>query len=448
MSDRTAKQNKRKREKDASSKPNKRVAIEVDEQINVSLLDSDEWAPVIALTPGLTVPSSIALDPYVKLRRNAPQRPGKSSEIATKELLLHSSEHPKLDYTAREEDSGGSDTLLKHYIGIYDPDTGKMEVMEARKMVVRGVVRAHQATAEDEAAVDYRDRRNDLGQTFGTKKAKKAIASVTENAIDPNKFFKDPSKASKPEKLTVANLAMLSSIAGSAGNAPTKEEQGKAMNGSKPRPKGVEGELDPLKIYTVENVVGLDTMKLIPVRKWVESMNAKKEVQTTSRFVARRMQTHVENPEKLKLLRYMLLLIDIYNASKPGRFGRGLPRREDLKKVLGDIPEAVLEGVKRKFTEAGIMNRQMSDSMIMYLCALAMMVDSAEVDIWDLKEDLKLETKEMSLYFTEIGAKIAPLGEAERKRMRLEKAAAAQHRVAKLRGPLKYPQVSQGRSRK
>jgi DNA-directed RNA polymerase I subunit RPA49 len=84
----------------------------------------------------------------------------------------------------------------------------------------------------------------------------------------------------------------------------------------------------------------------------------------------------------------------------------------------------------------------------MYLCALAMIVDSAEVDVWDLKEDLKLETREMSVYFTEIGAKVGPLGEAERKRLRLEKAAAAQHRVAKLKAPLKYPQVSQGRARK
>lgn len=40
--------------------------------------------------------------------------------------------------------------MLKHYIGVYDPATGKMEVMEARKLVVRGVIRAHEATAADE----------------------------------------------------------------------------------------------------------------------------------------------------------------------------------------------------------------------------------------------------------------------------------------------------------
>jgi hypothetical protein len=103
-----------------------------------------------ASTPGVSLPTSISLKPYTKHRRNAPQRVGHSGAIATTELILHSSEHPKLDYTAREEESSGADTLLKHYVGVYDPDTGKLEVMEARKMVIRGVVRAQQATVADQ----------------------------------------------------------------------------------------------------------------------------------------------------------------------------------------------------------------------------------------------------------------------------------------------------------
>jgi len=47
MADRPEKEKKRKREKDGSSQPNKRVAVEADEQIEISLLDSDKWAPVI-----------------------------------------------------------------------------------------------------------------------------------------------------------------------------------------------------------------------------------------------------------------------------------------------------------------------------------------------------------------------------------------------------------------
>ncbi len=97
--------------------------------------------------------SDINLKPYTKARRNPLSRAGKSGDIATKELILHSSEHPKLDYTAREEDAGGVDSLLKHYVGVYDPETGKMEIIEARKMVVRGSVRAHQATAQDDISM-------------------------------------------------------------------------------------------------------------------------------------------------------------------------------------------------------------------------------------------------------------------------------------------------------
>jgi DNA-directed RNA polymerase I subunit RPA49 len=107
----------------------------------------------IVSTPGVAISSSIALKPYTKARRNAPQNPRPSGDIATKELLLHSSDHAKLDYTAREEEAGGADALLKHYVGVYDPNTGKLEVMEARKMVVRGSVRSQQATAEDRVSM-------------------------------------------------------------------------------------------------------------------------------------------------------------------------------------------------------------------------------------------------------------------------------------------------------
>lgn len=92
---------------------------------------------------GVALPSSIPFKPYTKPRANAPQKPGRSGAIATTEVLLHSSAHPKLDYTVQEED-----TLQKHYVGVYDPETGKLEVVEARKMEVRAAVRTHQATGD------------------------------------------------------------------------------------------------------------------------------------------------------------------------------------------------------------------------------------------------------------------------------------------------------------
>jgi DNA-directed RNA polymerase I subunit RPA49 len=289
---------------------------------------------------------------------------------------------------------------------------------------------------------DFRDRRNDLGQTFGTKKSKKAISSIAENSINQGK---QSTNADKPMKLNAAELAILDSMADAVKNVPLRNELTAMVTASKPRPEANHQTMDPQEVYKAEKVVGVDTMKLIPVRQWMESMKAKKEIRTSSRYVAHRMQSHVQNTEKLKVLRYMLLLLDFYNSSRPSRGGRTIPKREDLKNILGDMPEAVLEGVKRKFTEGGLMNKAKSDSLIMYLCALACIVDNAIVNIWDLKEDLKLETKEMMQYFTEVGAKISALSDVERKRLGLEKAAAAQRKVAKIKCPLEYPKVSGGR---
>jgi DNA-directed RNA polymerase I subunit RPA49 len=99
-------------------------------------------------TPGLAIPSSIGLRPYRRRRKNIPVRPRHSGGVSATELLLQSSEHPTIDYLGREEELGGTDSLLRHYVGVYDPTTGNLQVMEARKMVVRGTVRSQQAEPE------------------------------------------------------------------------------------------------------------------------------------------------------------------------------------------------------------------------------------------------------------------------------------------------------------
>jgi DNA-directed RNA polymerase I subunit RPA49 len=83
---------------------------------------------------------------YSKAPSATPKRK-KDRGAANQELLLHSSSHQKLDYTAREDKTKGSE-VLKHYIGIFDPSTGQLDVVEAKKMVVRGVVRSQQAPEE------------------------------------------------------------------------------------------------------------------------------------------------------------------------------------------------------------------------------------------------------------------------------------------------------------
>ncbi len=294
-----------------------------------------------------------------------------------------------------------------------------------------------------------RERRNVLGQTFGTKKARKAIASVTENAISPDKSARKLANGQAP-KLDGAAAAIIANMAEATKGMSSRDELAKAADAAKPRPKANTNATDIKDVYTIDSLIGLETMKLIPVKQWQDKLKKSQEMAIPSQFVAYRLQRgRGSDLEKLRIMRYMLLLLEVYNTATTVRGLKKLPNREALKNLpgSGDMPEAVFEGVRRKFTEGGLMTKYLSDLLITHLCAMACLVDNFEVDMWDLKEDLKLEMKPMSQYFNEIGAKIGILGEAERKRMGLERAAAAQRKVAKLKLPLDFPKVSFGRRR-
>lgn len=172
---------KRKRPSEKADGPRKKVAPDAPLSVVkvTAIPESDEWAPVIgveqtkplfllqtrviklivvASTPGLSFSSKTPFKAYRKRRHNTPIRPPGSggTSLNAVELLLHSSTHPKIDYTGREEEAGGSDSLLRHYVGIYDPETSELRVVPARKLVVRGSVRqpATPATAQHEDEED------------------------------------------------------------------------------------------------------------------------------------------------------------------------------------------------------------------------------------------------------------------------------------------------------
>ncbi|KAH8588386.1 RNA polymerase I associated factor, A49-like protein [Bisporella sp. PMI_857] len=428
---------KRKRHSDDGQKSSKKIAIEGNKIVKLSFPQADKWAPVI----GLSLPSSTTLQPYTKSRQKTSQSGG-SGAIDTTEFLLHSSEYTKLDYIAREEELGVSSTLRKHYVGVYDPEAGKLEVVEARKMVVRGAVRKQQPTKQEEEdeVMAYQAQRLALGETFGTKKAKKQLSSFTENAVGPARVA--GAKAAKVDK---SASAILATMADAAAGMATRDQLAAEADAAKPRPKANLSATDIKDVYTIDNLIGTDIFKHIGVFDWSEASKNKKAVIVNSRYVAARIEKVVSSVEKLKVLRYLYILIEFYAGAKPNRASRRLPKREDLKKKLGNVPEAVVDSIKRRFSTGSDITPFQVDLLLTHIAALACIVDSYEVDMWDLRQDLDLDARKMQQYFQEIGAKIASFPEAMRKALEMDKAVASQRKIAKLRLPLEFPKVSFGR---
>ncbi len=397
------------------------------------------------------MPDSFPFNVYEKDEQPPAKRRKSGGQAPPSEMALHSSAHRTIDYTARQEQWKSVDTLLNHFLAVIDPKTGEVEVIQAKKMVVRGTVRSKQAPAEAmEVSASkpvwlgsfdvpdpgkrltvlqtHSEMRMELGETFGTKKSKKALQAVAENAMLAEK---------SRGKLDEDDRALVDTIKTSSQHMATREELQAALDMSRPVPRGNFDATDIQDVYVPAEIIGAEVLNAIPVLDWQEKVNKLESVQVPARFVANRIVRVAGNEDgvhRLKLLRYLLWVIIFWTTTKQGR-ERGtktIARRDDLREALAPAPEVVIENIRRKFSDSGVMRKAHIDLLMTHCCVFASIIDNFEVNTLDLREDLKLEQKQLSQYFVEIGA-----------RMKQSKAGDKVNHIAKLAIPLQFPKMRQ-----
>jgi len=393
--------------------------------------------PVVALTPGISLPDSFPFNVYEKDEQPPAKRRKSGGLPPPSEMALHSSAHRTIDYTARQEQWKSVDTLLNHFLAIIDPKTGEVEVIQAKKMVVRGTVRSKQAPAEamevKTGKPTHSEMRMELGETFGTKKSKKALQAVAENAMLAEK---------SRGKLGEDDRALVDTIKTSSQHMATREELQAALDMARPVPRGNYDATDIQDVYVPAEIIGAEVLNAIPVLDWQEKVNQLEAVEVPARFVANRIVRVAGNEDgvhRLKLLRYLLWVIIFWTTTKQGRERgtRSIARRDDLREALAPAPEVVIENIRRKFSDSGVMRKAHIDLLMTHCCVFASIIDNFEVNTLDLREDLKLEQKQLSQYFVEIGA-----------RMKQSKAGDKVNHIAKLAIPLQFPKMRQPAKRR
>lgn len=324
-------------------------------------------------------------------------------------------------------------------------------------MVLRGAVRAQQASEDDmrpqQPAPQVRlyqyspsqaitkmqqsiyDLKTELGQAFGTKKARKALAAVTENAISPRKPQGDG-----PQQLNSSEKALMASIKDVTMSIPTREDLQSAIDANKPVPKGHYDADEIQDVYKPEELIGRDILELIQVNDWAQSIKKNEDIQLRTRFVAHRINrigSSDNSVSRLRLLRYTYFLQLFLMTSRKGkeRGVREILKKDKLQEELAPAPPPVVESIRRKFSDKGIMRKQHIDLITTHLCAFSCILDNYDTDNWDLKEDLKLEQREMNQYFMEIGARIH--------KKKVEEGRTDSFALLKL--PLLFPKMRQGK---
>jgi len=337
-------------------------------------------------------------------------------EGAFEHVLLQSSEHSRLDYIAQEELDGSSESQLKDYVGVFDPATKKLQLVPVKRVTLRSTLRSEtEEMREQKEKTEAQQqtmmaKRNALASEFGSRKSRKALDDMTMNAIRSGKPD-DP--ASARNDAVAENI--LQNMAGATGAMPTKQEMEAAIDSSKPRPTPNLKAEYPGDVYPIETIVGSELMTMIEVKDWVDAAASGQGVNVTSRFVAKRMVKLAQNKQiqKLKVLRFILFCINFHAALQSSKGGKKIPPKGKLEAVMGeDIPQSCVMAIRRKFAREGYvtclyfetayadwirsfeMPRWNVDNLCTHIAAAALIVDDFDVDVNDLRDDLKIDNKQ------------------------------------------------------
>ncbi|OJJ48843.1 hypothetical protein ASPZODRAFT_129165 [Penicilliopsis zonata CBS 506.65] len=499
---------KRKRASDRHERPSKKPALELQDLPPLAssvVEDHNELAPVIAITPGVVPPRNLQLTPYIKSRDEESASSRKHSHhnrgIASKEVLLQSSEHPKLDFLGREAEDQ-TDAQLKHYVAVVDPEQKTWQFVEVRKITLRGGIRRYKPTDDDEEEAEeemqtMRAQRNALTNTFGTKQSRKAVQSMAENAQLSN----------APTGIAnAAESAILSSMPVESLDMASKAASVQAtVQAAKPIPAANLAATHPSDVYPIEVLVpnGVSTLRQLPgVQEWRDRVLSGQGVSTGSRYVSNRVDAVVRsgNTTHLQVLRFILLLLEFNRALRAGPRGdsaksagpgsKRLPPREELRRIFSTstgvantskaaaaeqleydsssssvIPDSVIDAIRRKFAPQGSLLTKFDVTLLhTTICALTLHIppqpakdggsstqggnspNELATDPADLRDDLRVDSATAAQYYRELGCRVDKPRESEHAKFGIKggKAEANTKRIARLRVPVEFPKVSRG----
>jgi len=266
------------------------------------------------------------------------------------------------------------------------------------------------------------------------------MAAQTENAIKPG----DVGAEDPVAKATIESMEPV------LDDMPTRENMQEAVDANKPRPQPNMAASTPAEVYSTDTLIGDEVFANITVKDWLDMAAEGEDIKTSSRFAARRIIGLAQGKEvvKLKYVKFMLALINFYNALTPVRGGgRKLPPRDKLREKL-EMPDLILTPIIRKFCDGATMTKWHVDYLFTHIFAMSLAVDDFVTDTFDLKEDLRLEQSQVTQYVTELGARTSNMTESQREAKKLTKVEAKGHRIAKLRLPLEFPKLRVGLGKK
>ena len=404
------------------------------------------------------MPKTLKFESFVK-------RDGRNQE-----LLLHSSNHPMIDYTAAE-DADPTSKYLKHYVAAYDPVSGQLQVTEAKKMTARSSVRQQDPSQEEDASSESKPTTNyssraALTHAFGTKKSKKAVQSVAENKL--------LSQGADNLESPISNALLASMPAREVADRLT-DSPASAIQSNKPLPVPDLTTNDIRNFYPQSSLVfpppASETLSKMPVDEWQDSIKKSQPITSGSRFVSIAADHVVKavnaNPgnndvrQTMQMLRYVLVLIELAKQVTKMHSDKRLPPLEKWKLwFTGSIPQPLLQKIIENFCPNGMGPSKANITLLRTtILALTLHVPPPNgnwgsgvlaAQPYDIQQDLSLNPEDVRKLYRELGCKYELATDAELERWGLLKLKKTKEKTqapkfAKLKFPVEFPKPSRGK---
>ncbi|KAG0668968.1 DNA-directed RNA polymerase I subunit rpa49 [Maudiozyma exigua] len=354
-----------------------------------------------------------------------------------KDYLLHG-ENQRLEYEGRTDDLAKNNQSV---VAIYNSKKNTVQLYKAPILVSKVVSKADKnlrgPTIKNK---DVRGSvlRNALGEAFGTKKAKKAIADLERNRIDA-------------EKLSGVAVDIVDAVRVASKDLPTRQQLEENVSNDRPTPVANVDATDVEQIYPVENIISDYEMQFIRVGHLLKETDVEKKMESfpfASKYITKKLPVFTQPTQlpKLQLLYYLSLLLGVYN-------NRRVNNKVKLLEILNSPPETLIDGVLDKFTLARpgqfgrskdrsfFIDPQHEDKLLCYILTIIMHLDNFIVEISPLAQELNTKPSKIVALFRVLGAIVKGATVAQADAFGIAKSAANTYKIATLKVPFKLPEM-------
>lgn len=383
---------------------------------------------VSSLFKGVRVPEDTKFELYRK----------KSSKGA---FVLHG-ENDRLEYEG-STDSNSTDAN-QYVVGVYNPSKKAIQLYKApvidSKVISKSCKNLSGPKIKSQKEIRNSVLRNALGEAFGTKKAKKAIADLERNRVDS-------------DKLADSAIDIVDSVRTAAKGLPSRQELEDKITLDRPTPVANVDATDVEQIYPVENIIPKREWQFIRVGAFLKENDPEKRLEmlpyTKSQYISKKLPTLTQAAQttKLQLLYYLSLLLGIYE-------NRRVNNKVKLLERLNSPPEMLLDGVLERFTiskasqigrskdRSFVIDPQNEDKLLCHILILVMHLHNFIVEISPLAKELALKPSKVVSLFRVIGAVVKGATVAQAEAFGIPKSSASTYKIATLKVPFKLPQMT------